>query len=418
MDYKKINIKDGVTFHKINTSKFKTNLFAIFLTTPLTRDNVSKNALLTAVLRRGCKSIKSQELIFKELENMYGASFDVGIEKNGDNQVLKFYIDSVNDDFLPHNEHLAEKSLDLLLDIVFNPLIENNGFKKEYVDTEKNTLKMLIDSKIDNKAYYAFENTVEAMFKNESFGLFKYGYIEDYDNINEFNLYEYYKELISNCKIDVFVSGYNIDNLYENEKLKSLNSRIANYIPSTVKKIKKECEEVKVIKNDLNLNQGKLVIGMDILNVLSDETFAISVYNAILGGGANSKLFQNVREKASLAYTANSSYLKYKSVIFIKCGIEPDNYDKAVDIIKLQVDNMKNGDFSNEDLESAKQLLVTLVNDISESQDGEIGYCFNQELANKFIGLEEFSESIKKVTRADIIDVASRAKFNTIYFLS
>ena len=101
MNYKKEEIKPGITLHKINTNKFKTNLFSIFLTTKLNRENVTKNALLTAVLRRGTKKLTTQEEISKYLENMYGASFDCGVEKSGDNHVIKFYLESINNEFLP-----------------------------------------------------------------------------------------------------------------------------------------------------------------------------------------------------------------------------------------------------------------------------------------------------------------------------
>ena len=104
MNYKKEDIKKGITIHKINTNKFKTNLFAVFLTTKLDRNTVTKNALLTAVLRRGTKNLTNQEDISKALENMYGASFDCGVEKTGDNHIMKFYLESINNEFLPEQE--------------------------------------------------------------------------------------------------------------------------------------------------------------------------------------------------------------------------------------------------------------------------------------------------------------------------
>ena len=111
MKDKKIEIKQGITFHQIQTNKFKTNLFAIFLTLPLNRETVTKNALLTAILRRGSKSLPSQELISKTLEGMYGAGFDCGIEKSGDYHTIKFYLEVINDQFLPEKEDLSLKVL-------------------------------------------------------------------------------------------------------------------------------------------------------------------------------------------------------------------------------------------------------------------------------------------------------------------
>ena len=418
MNYNKSIIKEGITFHKITTNKFKTNLFTIFLTTPLSRETVTKNALISAVLRRGTNNIKTQEEIAKQLENMYGATFDCGIEKNGDNHILKFYIESINDEFLPVQDNLAKKSLNMLYDIVFNPLTENGSFKKEYVNGEKNTLKQIIEGKIDNKAKYALDRCIEEMYKNKPYGLYKFGYVEDLDNINEKDLYEYYKNLIQTCKIDIFVSGFNIDNLNENELLANLKQRTPLYIPNKNNIINTQINEPQVITEKMDVTQGKLMMGLDLLNTVFEDNYKASVYNVILGGGANSKLFQNVREKASLAYTAGSSYIKNKNNIIIRSGIEIKNYEKAIEIIKEQLNQMYNGDFSEEDIESAKQLIYASLKSIPDTQDSELTYYFAQELSEKFVSLEENIEKIKQVTKEQILEIAKKVQINTIYFLT
>src|SRR5699024_9530785 len=150
---------------------------------------------------------KSQEQISKELEDMYGASFNCGVEKTGDNHILKFYLETLSEEFLPQPEKLNQKCLDIVFDIVFNPLIINNAFNPEYVEGEKKNLKQIIEAKIDNKAKYAYDRCIEEMFKNKPYGLYKFGYVEDIEKITPEQLYDYYKKLISNCKIDIFCSG-------------------------------------------------------------------------------------------------------------------------------------------------------------------------------------------------------------------
>ena len=418
MNYNKNVIKEGITFHKITTNKFKTNLFSIFITTPLSKETVTKNALISAVLRRGTEKLPTQELISKELENMYGASFDCGIEKNGDNHIIKFYIESINDEFLPEQENLAKRSLQLLFDIVFNPLVEDGSFKKDYIDGEKNTLTRIIEGKIDNKTKYAYDRCIEEMYASQPYGLYKYGYIEDLEQITDEDLYNYYMNLISTCKIDIFASGFNIDNLNENEILADLSARTANYIPNRICVVNNRIDSPKTVTEKMDVTQGKLMIGLDLLNMESDQNPAASVYNVILGGGANSKLFQNVREKASLAYTAASSYIRNKSGIFIRCGIEISNYEKAKQIIQDQLNQMCNGDFSDDDIESAKQLLYASFKSIPDTQDSEISYYFAQELSEKFVSLDENIEQIKSVTRDQIIEIAKKIQINTIYFLT
>ena len=137
MNYEKIEIKKGINLHEIKTNKFKTNLLAIFLSVPLNRKNVTKNALISAILRRGTMTMPSQDLISQNLEEMYGASFDCGTEKNGDIHTLKFYLEALDDEFLPEKEELLKKSFNIITDIVFNPLVENGKFKEEYFNGEK-----------------------------------------------------------------------------------------------------------------------------------------------------------------------------------------------------------------------------------------------------------------------------------------
>lgn len=420
MEYKQTEIKKGIKLHTINTNKFKTNLISIILTTKLNKENVTKNAIIPAVLRRGTANLKTLEEINKKLEEMYGASLDCGLDKTGDNQVLKFYIESVNDEFLPNkNENMLKTSLENIIETVFNPYLENNYFKKEYVEQEKENIKQIIESKIDNKARFAIDRCIEEMYKNEAYGLYKYGYVEDLQNIDEKNLYEYYMNLINQCKIDIFVSGIIDDNINEmiknNENIKKLKEREPEYIMPEIKP--KISEQQNTIEESMEVTQGKLIIGLDLNVEKEEQRYDVMIYNSILGGSANSKLFQNVREKASLAYTASSSYLGYKNNIFIKCGIEISNYEKAVEIIKQQIEDMKKGDFTEDEVENAKKGIIATVKSIDDEQDTEIIYWFGQELSNYKTDIKDYMEKVSKVNKQNVIDIANKISINTIYFL-
>ncbi len=418
MKNEKIEIKEGINFHEITTNKFKTNLFAIFLTLPLTRENVTKNALLTAVLRRGTKDLPSQEEISKTLEEMYGASFDCGIEKSGDYHTIKFYLEVISDQFLPMQENISKKGLELLFSIAFNPYVEQNAFKEEYVAQEKENLKQIIEGKIDNKASYAQERCIEEMYKNKPYGLYKYGYIEDLQNITAKNLYEHYLEVLQNCKIDIFASGEFQEKMQEivknNKEIEKLNPRKINL---EIEDKKEEQTEPKIVTDNMEVTQGKLVMGYDVISNEKNLSYIAMVCNTILGVGANSKLFQNVREKASLAYTCGSSYIKRKQTVFIKAGIEIQNYEKALEIIKQQVEDMKQGKFNAQDIESAKNLIYATIYNIEEEQDTEISYYFGQELAKQNVSIEEYKKKIEEVSKEQIVEVANKMKLNTIYFL-
>lgn len=424
MSYSIEEIKQGVKLHCIDTNKFKTNLMAVFITLPLNRERITFDTVIPAVLKRGTKKLKTQEEISKKLENMYGASFDCGIEKIGDNHVIKFYLESLNDNFVPEDskQNVSRESIDLLLDIILDPLTENNKFKDEYVEAEKNNIKLLIESKIDNKDQYALNRCIEEMYKDKPYGLYKFGYTEDLNKINSQNLYDYYNELINTSKIDIFVSGELkkediVDIVKNNENIKKLKEREANYIVNNEQTESKEAVQEKEVEDKMDIAQGKLVIGLDVELTDYNSKFPVSLYNVILGESATSKLFQNVREKASLAYSARSNYVRQKNNIYIRCGIEIENYDKALKIIKEQLEDMKNGEFTEEDLVNSKKYMISGIQAAQDEQDSEITYYIGQELSGMLTTFEEYETKINEVKLEDVKNVGSKVKINTIYFL-
>ena len=421
MKYIKQNIKDGVTLHLIINENFKTDFSVVFISIPLEKENITKNALIPAVIKNGSKKYNNYQLINEELEMLYGASFDCGL---GDNLVLKFYIESINDNFLPEKNENLEQVLNLLLEIVFNPLVENESFKNQYVELEKKNLELLINSVKDDKDIYSYEKCINIMYKNSGYGLSKYGNIKDLKTINSKNLYSRYKEIISKGKIDIIVSGnYEKEKIQrqieENQFIKNLNSRedILN-INNFKTELKEKIDNPETVKEEMDVTQGKLVIGLDILpNNLEDFRFIAIMYNAIFGNGVNSKLFQIVREKESLAYTAKSEYVVQKNNIFIRCGIECEKYDKTVELIKVLLEQMKNGEFTEEDINKTKEYIISGIDSINEEQDTQILYLFGQELSKLPLKTEEYKEKIKAVTKEQITEFAQSIQLNTIYFL-
>ena len=319
MSYNIKEIKQGIKLHCINTDKFKTNLMAVFITLPLNREKVTFDTVIPAVLKRGTANVRSQEEISKKLENMYGASFDCGVEKIGDNHVIKFYLEALNDSFIPENstQNILKESIDLILDIIFNPFIENNEFKEEYVETEKNNIKLLIESKIDNKDQYALNKCIEEMYKGKPYGLYKYGYVEDLEKITSENLYEYYKELINNSKIDIFVSGeLNDDDIVEiiqnNQNIKKLKERQAKFVVNNEQTENKQEVQENTVEEKMDIAQGKLVIGLDVeLNDLNSK-FPVSIYNVILRRKCNIKIISKCKRESKFSIYSKIKLCKTK----------------------------------------------------------------------------------------------------------
>ncbi len=382
----------------IKTNRFKTNLYAIFLTIPMKKEDATINSLIPAVLRRGTEKYPTQLEIEKRLEEMYGASFNCGVDKIGNYQVLKFYIEGLSDEYTEEKQNIEE----LLKEIIYSPILENGYFKKEYVEQEKENLRLIIESRKDNKARYAYERCIEEMFENEPYGVYKYGTVEDVEKITPESLYNQYKKILKNAQIDVFGCGNQLEEI-------EIPHKNTIEIKNTIHENKH-----KEIKEKADVTQGKLIIGLD---TPEENKPAITMYNAILGGGANSKLFQNVREKASLAYSAGSSYIRRINSIFIKTGIKNENYEKTLEIIKKQLQDMKQGNITDKEFRDAKQLIISSLKLIPEQQEDLIAFTYDQKIFGENQSIDEYISNISKVTKENVIEIAQKIDIDTIYFL-
>ena len=393
---------------KIETKKFKTNVYALYLTIPLTKENVTYNALIPTVLKRGCEKYNNQLEISKKLEEMYDATFGIGITKVGNNEVLKFYLESLNNNYLPNNEDLSKTSIEMLLNIVMKPYLVNGTFDDDYVEQEKENLKKVIESRKDNKDTYATNRLLEEMFKEQPYGLYKFGNIDEIDNITSEKLYEKYKELIKNSEKYLYIVG-DVKNLnIESYNIDEKEITISKEFPVKIS------EKENIVKEQMDVTQGKLVIG---LNTPNNKQEVIALYNTILGKGANSKLFLNVREKEGLAYSAGSTYLKRNNAIIISTGIEVSKYNKAVEVIKKQLKDMEDGNITEKEMKDAKQFINAGLNLINESSENMIEYRFDKDLYNEEMDIEKYRKKIEEITKEDIVKVAQQIKIDTIYFL-
>lgn len=418
MDEKIVELFDGINLHFINTKRFKTDFIACFMFTELNRECVTKNALIPAVLTRGTEKMPTMKDINMYLEKNYGSILDASSNKNGDKQVLQFYTTSVNNKYTFNNEDMLEKSIELICDVMLNPKLENGIFCSEYVNQEKEVIRDLIKSKINNKGAYADFRCIEELCKGEPFGLYKYGYEEDLEGITASNLYDQYKNILSNSEIHIYVSGdFDEGKVFGNFK-KRFEVISRNYNASQILAKKNDSKELRIVTDVQDVAQGKLVIGLRAKDInLINDMYSFIVFNAILGGTASSKLFQNVREKASLAYTTRSSYIKHKGIVLISSGIEINNYEKALELIKVQVQDMKNGNFSEEDIKDAKASLENAYRSYLDEQSAIINLYMGQHILGCDDSVQQIIDNIQNVSKEEIVNVARKLEAKVIYFL-
>jgi len=410
-------MKNGINLYTCSTEKFKTDTVCLFIHQNLRRETATLTALLPFVLKRGTRSFPTSRSISLYLENLYGADMGGDILKRGEIQIQQFFLQTINPQYVD-DKKIFDKGLKIFRELVTDPLIENKAFSEKYVDQEKDVLKRSIQSLYNDKFNYTIERCFQEMCKDEPYSIYKYGSIEDLDKINSGNLYEYYQNCLLKCPIDIFVLG-NINESEIRDKIEEFFDfeRKAEKLVKT-SWIKKEVKE-KFVEERQQVNQGKLSMGFRTNTRYGDKDyFALLVYNGILGGGPHSKLFQNVREKASLAYYAFSRIEKTKGLMLISSGIEFENLEKAIEIIKKQLEDIKQGKISDYEFDSTIKALTNSLKEAVDSPSMIISIYLDGIINGVELSPEAIIEGIQKVTKEDVMNVARKIQLDTIFFLN
>lgn len=400
-----IKTKGGANIYYLQTDKFKTTTVSVNIFRPL-ENEAAANALLTRILKAASAKYDSKTEIEKRLEWMYGAVFSADVNKKGEMQILNFEITAPSDVYT--GEDTASASAEFLKEIIYNPKIKDGMFDKGIFAIEKENLKNLIFASENDKREFATQRCIEEMCTGEAFAIPRLGTVTQLERITNAQLYEHYENVIKNSRVDIFVSGTcnieSIKNIFDDTVSCDIITKPLNL---------SERNGVKEVHEIMDVNQGKLVMGMTVNAPFYDTV----VFNSVYGSGTHSKLFNNVREKLSLAYYAYSRYIRAKSVIIVGTGIEFDKYELTKDEVFNQLKEMQNGNISDFEIESAKKFIETIYVSMKDDPKRMIDFYVSQNIAGDSDGLDEFIDGIKKVTRDDIISAAKSVKANTIYFL-
>lgn len=407
--------------YKINNEKFKSIYFSVNFTMPVNQKQISENSLLSAILGKSCDKYKTQKEMQKYLYSLYGANFDVGIERFGDLYNIEFRCECINKEFLPGKEDVVNEVLEFLYNIIYKPDIKNNTFNKEIIQREKEFVLNKIREVKDDKLRYGVRKMEELMCKNEPFSIYVYGDEEDILKITEEDLYKRYKEVINNSAITVIVSG----NLSGYDDIETrINNIFGNKLTSNLdyKELicdKKEKHQKEEIIESQETTQSVLTYGLRIKNINSNDFYKLSVYNALLGGTPSSKLFQNFREKESLAYTVRSRYYRFKDIIIIYAGIQKENYEKAKKVLENEINLIKEGKVTDEEFNASKQSIISNLKEWNDSKIALSKMFISNMFATKSntLELEDMINNMNKVTKQDVIDIANNIAIEKIFFL-
>lgn len=414
-------LSEGVHLNLLPSEKFKTNFLSVCFVVPLEKENAHLTALVPKVLSRGCKAYPDMAAISERLEYLYASDISAVYVKRAESLIVGFSADFVKDAFLPEKgENLLNSVSALLFDILFDPLIENGAFRESYVAGEKADLINAIGAKINNKAAYAKERCTEIMFGARPYGISELGTVEEVRAATSKQIYERYKQIAETAPIEIFFNGE-----CDAEELSAL---VKSRIPVSAHRktsfptrafLDGEPDEVTEVTDEMPVAQGKLVMGLRMsgVNVNAPDAAAFNVFNEIFGGSANSKLFMNVREAMSLCYYCRSMPDMFMSALFISSGIEPENREKAKKAILEQLDAMKAGDFSDDDIAEAKLSLCNAYKELDDSASALCLWYLSRVIFGNDGTPEDTMEKIRAVTADEIRAAAEKVSLDTVYFI-
>lgn len=410
-------LRPGVRLSVLPTRKLKTVLVKLFFPCDLD-EATTRRALGSALLGRGTRRHPDLQSLQRFQEGLYGLSLRSGIGKVGEWQVVQFRLEAVNGRFLPGREDVVEEAVEFLREYIYEPCLLEGMFRETEVNQEKANLARLIESIVDNKEQYAFERLIRHMCADELYRRYEYGELEEIPAIDRRNVTESWRTWSCASPVHVYVAGdLAVDHargLLERALVGSRpDVRAISGVPGL-----RGARETRVVEERLAVSQARLGLGFRTgTNYVSGDLEAQVVMNGILGGFSHSKLFQNVRERASLAYDISSFLEKTKGLLFITGGIATENYQRALEIILEQVRALQEGEIRENELvatsESLDNMLVMLEDNFAALM--EIDFVSN--LHGRSFNLAEYRERLREVSVDRVSKAARQLELDTVYFL-
>ncbi len=414
-----ISLGNGVEGLFIKNSRFNTTSVSFNFYLPLNEKTVAHNALLPFVLTSCSKDYPDFTSLNLKLSKLYGARLDSSCEKYGDCQLLRMRISVIDDKFSLDDDSLVLQASELLLKLIFNPNTENNSFFECDVEREKRKAIEHIKGEIAEKRVYAKNRLIAEMFKGTPYGLPKCGTEEEVAKITGESLYSAWENMLNTAFVRVHIVGAaKPHKFFERIKERFVDLERSNITDCKICKPAEPTDKVNTVIEKMDVKQGKLVMGFSSA-VYGDDDLSVPlmVMCDVFGGGPYSRLFTNVREKMSLCYYCSATSVRYKGLLTVDSGVETQNCDKAEKEILNQLDILKNGEFSEDELESSKKSFCDSLKTYYDSQNAlDLWYALKINNTNLY-SPEDIIEKIKVVTKEDVVYAAKGVKLHTVYKL-
>lgn len=416
MEYKKI-VLPPYNLHIMRTDKFKTVSVEVYFKRKIEKEEITIRNFLSRMLNETTKEYNTRRAFTIAKQDLYDLSIYGEVLRLGNSSFLSYKLNMLNEKYTEKGMH--EKCFSLFSQMLFNPNINNNKFDSKSFFNVKEKIATSIKLQKENAFKYSIIHMLENMEKDSPSSYNMYGYLNDLDNITEESLYEYYQSVLNSDRVDVFIIGdISIDEAkklvkkYINIKTIKKPMKTSLLESSTIRKRAK-----KITEEEKSYKQSQLVLGFNLEKLTDFERrYVITIYNTILGNGPDSRLFNNVREKHSLAYTVYSGIQLSDNIMYIYAGINEEDYDKALKLIRKEVLEIQKGNIDINDIEKAINAYINSVRNMEDSSSDTVFNCFLQQVINSD-NFEEKIKKINKVKKEDIIKLSKKIKLNTIFLM-
>ena len=407
----------GVTLRCYPDHRFKHSCLSLQLVRPMCREEAAFNALLPAVLLRGCKRCPDLRDITLRLDDLYGASVGTLVRRVGDYQTTGFFASFVEDRYAMEGDAVLAPMVAFLGELLLDPVLEEGVFLRDFVEGEKKNLISTIESQLNDKRAYAMEQMMRRMCKEDTFGLSRLGEKEDVAAITPETLFDHYQKILGTSRIDVFYVG-SAPAQQVADLVKALLGDISrNYVNLPEQTGFHTCPGGSY-EEQMEVSQGKLCMGFTSPVTIRDEGFvAMQLLNMIFGGGMTSKLFMHIREKLSLCYAIGSGYHGAKGIFSVSAGIDSGKKDQVQEEILKQLEACRRGEISQEELNAAKQALRASLLSTPDAPASLEGYYASAALSGLMLTPEAYITAVEQVTVEQVAEAARLLELHTVYFL-
>lgn len=411
-------ICDGVNFRSIQDTRFKTMRIAVSFILPIQKDTAAANALLPFLLSRASREYPDYTKLSERLAELYGAALNADIHKLGETQVLSVCAVGLADRYALAGENISMELSRLLCSVIFDPPFVDGLFPENDFEQERRQTVELIDSEFNDKRTFAKHRCEEVMCEKEPFGINRYGSREAALALQRPQMTAAWENALRYARVEIMVLGdCNPQPVFRSFQSAFQKLGRTGSVDCRTE-IVKSVAQVRDVTETMSVAQSKLVLGFRAgAAVPEDDVAAVKLMTAIFGGTPHSKLFLNVREKLSLCYYCAARYDWNKGIILVESGVETKNIEKAKEEILFQLDEIRKGNFDDDEITAAKMSLCNSYRTVGDFLGGLENWYVTQAFCKKTQSPEEAAEAVNAVTREQLVGAAQKVALDTVYRL-